>query len=409
MTARVLIIHFTPPGVIGGVEHIIEQHIRLLTPRGYTIDIVAGRSSGTGRSIHVIPEIEAARSQSARIDDELAAGVVSPGYYADKKQICRALTPLVKQADFVIAHNVFTLHFSMPLTAVLWELAATRLPGTTIAWSHDLSWTNPLYLPRMHAGYPWDLLRSPAPNVRYVTVSAERKAELSGLWGGGEERINVVPNGIDPDRFLRLSEEARQVAIRYHLFDRDVVLLLPVRITRRKNIEEGIRIVQALSKRGVDVFFLISAPRAPHHPDLSDAYLGRLKALRKDLGVEDRVVFLAEDLGANPSEELVSELYLLADALLFPSSQEGFGLPILEAGLAHVPVIMSDIPIFREVGGSDATTIQLDDPPDRVADAIMEALDTPAARLYRRVLRHYRWDAIVDRYLLPLLGVETPG
>lgn len=402
MTARILIVHFTPPGVIGGVEHIIEQHVRVLSKRGYEFDLVAGRSTGTDRSVHVIPEVEVARPESERLDDSLASGAVDPIFYADRRRIREALLPLAARADLLVVHNAFTLHFCMPLTSVLWELGAARAPGSTIAWCHDLSWTNPLYLPRMHPGYPWDLLRRPAPNVRYVTVSEERRVELCGLWGTGEDRVTVVPNGVDPEKFLRLTPEASTIAETFRLFDREMVLLLPVRITRRKNIELAIRVVAALRDRGIDVLFMVSGPQAPHHPGLSDAYLARLETLRDDLGVRDRVIFLAEALGSNASEELVSELYLLADALLFPSAQEGFGLPILEAGLARTPVITSDIPIFREVGGKETVTFELDDPPDRIADVIIESLDTASARLYRRVLREYRWDSVVSRHILPL-------
>jgi hypothetical protein len=75
-----------------------------------------------------------------------------------------------------------------------------------IAWSHDLAWVNQLYAPTMHSGYPWDLLRVPAPGVRYVVVSRERQTELSALWdGNGDADILVAPNGIDPYSFLGLS------------------------------------------------------------------------------------------------------------------------------------------------------------------------------------------------------------
>jgi glycosyltransferase involved in cell wall biosynthesis len=147
----------------------------------------------------------------------------------------------------------------------------------------------------------------------------------------------------------------------------------------------------------------VSAPLASDHPGLSNGYLASLKDLRADLEVEEEVVFLADALGQSLEMETVAELYQVTDALLFPSTQEGFGLPILEAGAMRVPVVLSDIPIFREVGADDASFFGLHDPPESIAERILAALAGPSSQLYRRVLREYRWEAIVNHKILPLL------
>ena len=409
MSDSILILHYTPPGVIGGVEHIIHQHVTLLRQRGFSVDVIAGRAGAPDAQVQVIPEIDVARPESIEIEAQLADGRVSEQFDRTRLRILDRLAPAVARADVVLAHNAFTLHFSLPLTAALWELAAGRSDGSVIAWCHDLAWTNPLYIPAMHQGYPWELLRIPAPNTRYVTVSRERKIELAYLWGGGEDRITVVPNGVDASEVLRLSSDGARLVERYGLFDRDIVLVLPVRITRRKNIELAITAVRCLKERGYDVRFLVSGPTAPHHPVRSRTYLGELKTLREDLGVTDEVIFLADDLGHTLDTRTVFELYAVADALLFPSAQEGFGLPILEAGLARLPAVISDIPIFHEVGGNDVWTFGLDAAPQRVADVIMQAVESGPSRLYRRVLREYRWEAILDGKLLPLLLPHIPS
>lgn len=404
MATRVVVIHYTPPGVIGGVEHVMHEHIKLLAARGIRLQVVAGRPGAPELRAHVIPEIDAAGPESAAIESELAAGAVSPKFHRDRRAILQKLEALLADADFIIAHNAFTLHFSLPLTAALWDIAGRRQPNSVIAWCHDLAWTNPLYIPAMHDGYPWDLLRVPAPNTRYVTVSEERKAELEQIWGGISGDIQVVPNGIDVQGFLRLGADARDIVTRYRLFDRDMVLLLPVRITRRKNIELAIRAVRKLTDRGIDVAFLISGPEAPHHPGRSRSYLAELKVMRDELGLEQSVIFLSDDLERNLDDSTVAELYSLADALLFPSAHEGFGLPILEAGIARLPAVISNIPIFREVGGENVWRFDLEAGPDKIAADILEAVDIRSGRLRRHVLGQYRWEVIVDRCILPLLS-----
>ena len=53
------------------------------------------------------------------------------------------------------------------------------------------------------------------------------------------------------------------------------------------------------------------------------------------------------------SDELLARLYRRATAVILPSEAEGFGLPLIEAACQGVPIIARDIPIFREIGGSD--------------------------------------------------------
>ena len=56
----------------------------------------------------------------------------------------------------------------------------------------------------------------------------------------------------------------------------------------------------------------------------------------------------------NASDELLSELYQSADCLLYPSEDEGFGLPLIEASQHNKPLISRDIPVLREVAGEGA-------------------------------------------------------
>jgi mannosylglucosylglycerate synthase len=399
-------VHFTPPGVIGGVELIMHQHIQLLRTRGFQIEVVASRPGNHDAPIHLLPEIDTAGGEGQLIEAELAQGIVGEHFTAARRSIETTLRPLIETADFVITHNAYTLHFSLPLTAALWDIGPEQRAGKMIGWCHDLAWTNPLYIPSMHEGFPWSLLREPAPNTTYVAVSEVRRSQLLNLWGPGRGEVEVIPNGIDVYAFWRLSPAARAVVEQFQLLACDLVLLLPVRITRRKNIETAIQAIRCLKDRGLKVRLLVSGPRDPHHLDLSDRYLDLLKTLRAQVGVAEEVVFLAETLGHNLDTETVDELYDVADALFFPSSQEGFGLPILEAGLARVPVVLSDIPVFHEVGGPDVTVFSLQDPPESIADCILAGLDNPASRLYRRILRDFHWDTIVDRQILPLLSVR---
>src|SRR5262249_3636092 len=141
------------------------------------------------------------------------------------------------------------------------------------------------------------------------------------------------------------------------------LMLLPARVTRRKNIEFGIRITAALRARGLSPQLVVMGPLGPHNP-ANAAYLQELKTLSEQHGVGQSIIFLQEH--GTVSDAARRDLFLLADLLLFPSAQEGFGIPILEGGAARLPVFCSDIPPFRETAGERAHYFALDEPPQRI-------------------------------------------
>jgi len=65
-----------------------------------------------------------------------------------------------------------------------------------------------------------------------------------------------------------------------------------------------------------------------------------------------------------------------AGALVLPSRDEGFGLPVLEALACNVPVVCTDVPALREVAGEQATLVPFGDT-EALAEAMVLALDTP--------------------------------
>ena len=93
---------------------------------------------------------------------------------------------------------------------------------------------------------------------------------------------------------------------------------------------------------------------------------------------------------------MIAELYQLAAAVLLPSESEGFGLPVLEAGLVRVPVVCSDLDVFREVAGDAVWTFPADAPAAKVADTLAEALDSRPARLQARAA-DYDWSRVLPR------------
>lgn len=405
------ILHYASTPVIGGVESIMSEHARLLKSDGCPVSIVAGR----GDPHLLLPELDSRHPTVLALQAELDAGRVPEMFNTLRGRIYEELAQNLSEGDapddtVIFAHNVFTLHKNLALTAALADLAREGR-AKFIAWCHDLAWTNPLYLPVLHDGWPWDLLRNPCEGVTYVAISRERQQRLADLFGWPQSEVLYVPNGIDPVQFLSASAEMRQLLQKLDWWERDVVLLAPVRMTRRKNLELAIRVVAELKAAGQRPLLLVTGPPGPHNPRQDYAVFLNKERLR--LQVEDDVCFLSQApwsaamLPGGVSDNLVAELFSWADALLFPSSQEGFGLPMLEAGLARLPIFCANLPVLKETGGVDVTYFSPATPPAILAGKIQEALSAPGpAALRRRVLREYNWETIYRTGLMPLLRNE---
>ncbi|HEC21538.1 MAG TPA: glycosyltransferase, partial [Chloroflexi bacterium] len=225
------------------------------------------------------------------------------------------------------------------------------------------------------------------------------------LFGLPENEVAVVPGGVDVYSFFRLDAPTQEIIQQVGLVDAEPWLLVPARITRRKNIELAIRVTAALREKTFSqVALIVTGPPGPHNPDNLN-YFDELKALRDELSLNGAVHFLAEELGHSPSDEMMIALYYLADALLLPSYEEGFGLPILEAALVRLPIFCSDIAPLRELAGGRANYFSPTAKPEKIADLITRVLSADrAAMLRRRVLDRYDWRQIVHRYVEPLLS-----
>jgi len=136
--------------------------------------------------------------------------------------------------------------------------------------------------------------------------------------------------------------------------------------------------------------------------------LDSLKQLSEELNITDAVHFLYEygkdQQPLHITDQVISDFYQLADILLFPSRREGFGIPVLEAGLARIPVFAADIPPVQESAGEFAHLFDPEGDPEIVAQAIIESLKTNQTFQFRkRVIHNFTWKVVLEQELVPLL------
>ncbi|MEA3211881.1 MAG: hypothetical protein QOE70_4938 [Chthoniobacter sp.] len=429
-SVRIVLLHYTFTPVIGGVELVMAEHARLFAEAGHEVTIICGhgneappregshqpllrivpedferpapQSPAPVRTV-VVPELDAHSPSAARAQAVAEAGDASGSAFTScVAALLTILRPRFAEHDVVILHNVLTMHFHMALTAALWRLA-DELPAVRfIAWVHDLAACNPDFqLPVLEAE-PWNLLARAHPRVSYIAVSDLRRRQFSQLTGEPESSCRVIPNGVEPAGLLGLPPQIGCLEARHGLLERDMILLHPTRLLRRKNVELGLRVTAAIKAEGRSCACLITAPPDVHRP-ASAEYEKELRVLHAQLGLREDAFFL-HDSGPLGVEEMRG-LFALADALFLPSRQEGFGIPMLEAAVHRLPIFCSDIEPLNALLTHGVTTFPIDSDPAEIAALIVRTLDAdPAGRARKQTVRTFSWRAIFRNFLSPLLA-----
>jgi mannosylglucosylglycerate synthase len=409
---KLALLHYSVPPVVGGVESVLAQHARLMADAGHDVRVIAGRGGQFDPRVAFtsMPLADSRHAEVLAVKSELDAGRVPPPFAVLVETLRAELRGALAGVEVLIAHNVCSLNKNLALTAVLYDLHDQEGAPRVILWHHDLAWTTPRYRSELHEGWPWDLLRTDWPAATQVAVSTPRQRELAELLRVPLERIRVVPNGLDIAAFLKLESETTELVRRLNLLAAEPLLLLPVRITPRKNIEQAVRVVAALRSpaqrwrsRFSNPVLVVTGPPGPHNP-ANAAYFAHLKELRAAMGLEGSVHYLAELVESYVPDAVIADLYRLADALFMPSREEGFGIPVLEAGLSRLPIFCADIPPLRELAGDSATYFSPDSQPADVATQIATRLTAdPTYVMEVQVRRRYTWEGVYASHIAPLL------
>lgn len=400
------LLHYTAPPVVGGVEQVLGQHARLLAEAGHAVRVVAGRGGEPDPRIEFqrVPRADTRHPEIARLQAELAEGRVPPDFEVVAGELQAELASVLAGVEVLFVHNVGSLNRNLALTAAVHEIAAGAGAPRVVLWHHDLAWTLPAYRRGLHAGRPWDLLRRPWPGATQVTISEARRIALAELMDIPLAAIRVVPNGIDLTALLGLSPATLRLVRAGGLLGFDPLILLPARITPRKNIELALRVVAALRGAGRPrAGLVVTGPVDPHEPAAA-AYFAALLRLRRELDLQSSAIFLAELEEPTLGVSLVHDLYRLADLLLLPSHDEGFGIPILEAAAHRMPIVCSDLPVLRDLAGDAAVYVAPDADAAVVAALALARLDDdPLVAFARRVRAEFSWEAVYRHGIAPLL------
>jgi glycosyltransferase involved in cell wall biosynthesis len=320
-------------GMADGVSVAAAQWVLALRRLGCRVRTIAG----AGTADHLVPG--------------LALDSRRPG----SDELARAL----RGTDLVVVENVCSLPMNPPVTDVVTGVLRGR---RAVLRHHDLPWERDHYA-HLHGWPPDD------PSWQHIAISRHSAAQLAirGI------AATTVYHG-----YARIPRRGDRAAGRAALGagPKQRLLLQPTRAIPRKNVAAGITLAEALGA----VYWLTGAAEDGYGPQLarllSRARCPVLRGLPRGLRMADA--------------------YAAADAVVLPSTWEGFGLPLIESALAGRPLAVGDYPVAREVASLGFSWFPVDDPAPLAA---WFADPDPALLARNRALarRHFGPEALIRR------------
>jgi glycosyltransferase involved in cell wall biosynthesis len=260
----------------------------------------------------------------------------------------------------------------------------------------NIPWSLVLHFKTMHAFTAPDTI--PLPNRLYRRMSYPRSARVAdaiiinseSLRSEIQQHLDVDPRklkliheAVDHDLFKPGDADAARAHVASHGVTKPFVLFVSS-LWPYKNCEGLLRAwALARGELGGRQLAVVGAPRY-------ESYADSLRSLAAELGIASDVVFV----GKVPLEETVS-FYRAADLFVYPSLNETFGLPILEAMACGCPVVTSNTTAMPETAGGAAVLADPTDPAS-IARAIVEAVGPGRDRLRDDGLRRagqFTWGA----------------
>lgn len=232
------------------------------------------------------------------------------------------------------------------------------------------------------------------------TVSEHSKRDMVNFYRTNPQKINVVPEGVDTRLFNPIQQQKLLSDWRVQQFRSDTPFILYVgKPVERRNLSSLVRAFALLKEHDKipHKLFIVGADQPGSSP---------FRRVIAELGLERNVCVLGY-----ADHQLMRLIYNAADVLVYPSSYEGFGMPVLEAMACGTPVITLNNTAFPEFAGGVAHLIKDAAVPTLRAE-VLAVLQNPEWRKRMRDegpkrAASYDWRLVVRRYLDLMIPLAT--
>ena len=220
-----------------------------------------------------------------------------------------------------------------------------------------------------------------------IVNSNYMKSELQRLFGLPFEKINVVPNGVNPSNFVY--NDVDYDFRRQYAMDNEKIILFMGRLVYEKGVQHLIGAMPKILEHYHDAKLVIAG---------KGGMLGELQNEVNSLGLGNKVYFTG-----HLSPKQVQKMYKCADVAVFPSTYEPFGIVAIEAMLSGVPTVVTDIGGLNEIVEHGVTGMKsYAGNSNSLADSILALLfdkklcDTVVKNAKQKVKTTYNWTKIAQ-------------
>ena len=342
-----------PPRIVGGIARVVHDLSKRLIKDGHEVTVITYMDGN-------VPEYENDKGVEVyRVDNYM----IHPNNFIDWimqlnfNMIAKATEVINKEGGFDVIHahdwlvtyaaKSLKQSFNLPMVATIHATEAGRNSGIhddTQRYINDTEW----------------LLTYEATEV--IVNSNYMKGHVQGLFGLPFDKISVIPNGINLNNFTGIDRDydfRRRFAM-----DNEKIILYVGRLVYEKGVQHLISAMPKILENYHDSKLVIAG---------KGGMIDELKSQVESMGLSNKVYFTGY---LNQKE--VQKMYKCADVAVFPSTYEPFGIVALEAMLAGIPTVVSDIGGLNEivehgVNGMKSYTGN----PNSIADSVLSLLFDP--------------------------------
>ena len=313
-----------PPRIVGGIARVVHDLSKRLIKDGHDVTVVTYRDGDT-------PYYENDKGVKVyRVDNY----TIRPNNFIDWimqlnfNMVAKASEIIAKEGkfdvihahDWLVANSAKTLKhaYGIPLVSTIHATESGRNSGIhdeTQRYINDTEW----------------MLTYESTEV--IVNSNFMKGHVQGLFGLPFDKINVIPNGINLTNFNGIEKDYE--FRRQYAADNEKIILYMGRLVYEKGIQHLIAAMPKILNGYNDAKLIIAG---------KGGMIDELKQEAEALGLGDKVYFTGY-LNA----KRVQKMYKCADIAVFPSTYEPFGIVALEAMLAGVPTVVSDVGGLNEI------------------------------------------------------------
>lgn len=202
--------------------------------------------------------------------------------------------------------------------------------------------------------------------------------------GFPDERIVVIPNGIDVNKFHEIPDQRRVWRNMWGVADDECLIGIVARFAPVKGHDTFLRASSLLTKARSDIKIACIGSG-------SEDEVQRLKNLATELGLNSKVIWTG-------SLQEMPGVYNALDVLCSSSYAEGFSNVIAEAMACNIPCVVTDVGDSAMIVGDTGVVVPAGNP-DQLAQGLKEMLDRPKLKIRDRIVNHFTTERLVEVFL----------